>query len=140
MLYLETHILFLDGMQEMHFMRIWGILWFIFSLNLIQIVIQKTFFQFFTAFYDVSPLCSMVDGAPFWQNFILYAQNTAYPRKTSSLKWSTYNRGFTKFGIKVLWRLQSFIDYRTLSLKFQKARPKIEVVLSLPNIPWYLEV
>ena len=35
-------------------------------------------------------------------------------------------------GIKVLWRLQ-FLEYlRTLSLKFQKARTKIEVVLSLP--------
>ena len=35
---------------------------------------------------------------------------------------STYIRGFTKFGIKVLWRLQFFIGYRTLDLKFQKAR------------------
>ena len=35
-------------------------------------------------------------------------------------------------GIKVLWRLQ-FLEYlRTLSLKFQMARTKIEVVLSLP--------
>ena len=45
-----------------------------------------------------------------------------------------YNRGFsfTKFGIKVLWRLQ-FLEYlRTLSLKFQKAWTKIEVVLALP--------
>ena len=41
-------------------------------------------------------------------------------------------RGFTKFGIKVLWRLQ-FLEYLgTLCLKFQKARTKIEVVLSLP--------
>ena len=40
--------------------------------------------------------------------------------------------GFTKFGIKVLWRLE-FLEYlRTLSLKFQKARTKIEVVLTLP--------
>ena len=44
-----------------------------------------------------------------------------------------YIRGFTKFGIKVLWRLQFLIGYRTLSLKFQKARTKIEVVLSLPS-------
>ena len=43
-----------------------------------------------------------------------------------------YIRGFTKFGIKVLWRLQ-FLEYlRTLNLKFQKAQTKIEVVLSLP--------
>ena len=43
-----------------------------------------------------------------------------------------YIRGFTKFGIKVLWRLQ-FREYLgTLRLKFQKARTKIEVVLSLP--------
>ena len=41
-------------------------------------------------------------------------------------------RGCQKFGIKVYWRLQ-FLGYlRTLSLKFQKARTKIEVVLSLP--------
>ena len=47
-------------------------------------------------------------------------------------KKSMYIRGFTKFGIKVLWRLQ-FLEYlRTLSLKFQKARTKIEVVLTLP--------
>ena len=44
----------------------------------------------------------------------------------------TYIRGFTKFGIKVAWRLQ-FLEYlRALSLKFQKARTKIEVVLALP--------
>ena len=41
-------------------------------------------------------------------------------------------RGFTKFGIKVLWSIQ-FLGYlRTLSLKFQKAQTKIVVVLSLP--------
>ena len=34
---------------------------------------------------------------------------------------SVFSRGFTKFGIKVLWRLQFFIGYRTLDLKFQKA-------------------
>ena len=44
-----------------------------------------------------------------------------------------YIRSFNKFGIKVLWRLQ-FLEYlRTLRLKFQKARTKIEVVLSLPS-------
>jgi hypothetical protein len=42
-----------------------------------------------------------------------------------------YIRGFTKFGIKVLWRLQVLEYLRTLHLKFQKARTKIEVVLSL---------
>ena len=36
-----------------------------------------------------------------------------------------YIRGFTKFGIKVLWRLQFFIGYRTLNLKFQKARTSL---------------
>ena len=42
-------------------------------------------------------------------------------------------RDFTKFGIEVLWRLQ-FLEYlRTLSLKFQKAWTKIEVVLTLPS-------
>ena len=40
-----------------------------------------------------------------------------------------YNRGFTKFGIKVAWSLQ-FLGYlRTLSLKFQKAWTNIEVFL-----------
>ena len=43
-----------------------------------------------------------------------------------------YIRGFTKFGIKVAWRLQ-FLEYlRTLSLKFPKSRTKIEVLLALP--------
>ena len=41
-------------------------------------------------------------------------------------------RGFIKFGIKVLWRLQVPEYLRTLHLKFQKAQTKIEVVLSLP--------
>ena len=43
-----------------------------------------------------------------------------------------YIWGFTKFGIKVLWRLQLLEYLRTLSLKVQKAQTKIEVVLSLP--------
>ena len=43
-----------------------------------------------------------------------------------------YIRSFNKFGIKVLWRLQ-FLEYlRTLCLKFQKARTKIEVVWVCP--------
>jgi hypothetical protein len=46
---------------------------------------------------------------------------------------STYIRVIQKFGIKVYWRLQ-FSEYLgTLSLKFQKARTKTEVVLSLPS-------
>ena len=36
-------------------------------------------------------------------------------------------------GIKVLWRLQFLECLRTSSLKFQKARTKTEVVLSLPS-------
>ena len=45
---------------------------------------------------------------------------------------TTYIRGCQKFGFKVYWRLQ-FLGYlRTLSLKFQKAWTKIEVVLNLP--------
>ena len=49
----------------------------------------------------------------------------------------SYPLGDTGFfrlqGIKVLWRLQ-FLGYlRTLSLKFQKARTKIQVVLTLPG-------
>ena len=43
------------------------------------------------------------------------------------------NTGFFRLqGIKVLWSLQFLAYFRTLSLKFQKARTKIEVVLSLP--------
>ena len=42
-------------------------------------------------------------------------------------------RGFTKFCIKVLWRLQFLGYFRTLCLKFQKARTKIEVFLTLPS-------
>ena len=41
-------------------------------------------------------------------------------------------RGCQKFGIKVYWRLQFLRYIRTLSLKFQKARTKIEAVLTLP--------
>ena len=37
-----------------------------------------------------------------------------------------YVRGFTKFGIKVLWRLQVVEYLRNLHSKFQKARTKIE--------------
>ena len=47
--------------------------------------------------------------------------------------YSMYIRGFTKFDIKVLCRLQ-FLQYlRTLSLKFQKARTKIGDFLGLPS-------
>ena len=42
-------------------------------------------------------------------------------------------RGFTKFGTKVLWRLQFFIGSWTLNLKFQKARTKIGNFLPLPS-------
>ena len=46
--------------------------------------------------------------------------------------WTIHIRGCQKFGFKVYWRIQ-FLGYlRTLSLKFQKARNKIEVVLTLP--------
>ena len=44
-------------------------------------------------------------------------------------------RGFTKFSFKVAWSLQFMGYLRILSLKFQKARTKIELVLSLP---WWL--
>ena len=40
--------------------------------------------------------------------------------------------GFTKFSIKEAWSLQFWGCLRTLNLKFQKARTKIEVVLGLP--------
>ena len=43
------------------------------------------------------------------------------------------NTGFFRLqSIKVLWRLQYLGYLRTLSLKFQKTRTKIEVVLTLP--------
>ena len=44
-----------------------------------------------------------------------------------------YIRSFTKFGIKVLWRLQFLGYFRTLNLKSQKAPTKIEVVLTPPG-------
>ena len=49
-----------------------------------------------------------------------------------TVPYGMYIRGFTKFGIKVLWRLQFLMYLRTLRLKFQKTRTKIEVVMSLP--------
>ena len=52
--------------------------------------------------------------------------------KNRTIAVHSYIRGFTKFGKKVLWRLQVLEYLRTLHLKFQKARTKIEVVLSLP--------
>ena len=80
-LFRNLHIL--DEKQRMHFMRYTLIHFPVKSYS--NCDSKDFFFQFFTAFYDVSPLCSMVDDAPFWQNFILCAQTTAYPRKTSSL-------------------------------------------------------
>ena len=64
---------------------------------------------------------------------IFYVPNKVSSSRASwHVPWPTYIRGFTKFGIKVAWRLQ-FLEYlKTLSLKFQKARTKIEVVLALP--------
>ena len=56
-----------------------------------------------------------------------------FPGCVNRAAHSTHIRGFTKFGIKVLWKLQFLIGYRTLNLKFQKTRTKIEVVLSLPS-------
>ena len=44
-----------------------------------------------------------------------------------------YIRGFVKFGIKVLWRLQVLEYLRILHLKFQKAPTKIEVFLTPPT-------
>ena len=46
-------------------------------------------------------------------------------------------RGFTKFGIKVLRRLQFFIGYRTLNLNFQKARTKIASGNKAGQLTWY---
>ena len=47
--------------------------------------------------------------------------------------WALGDTGFFRLQcIKVLWRLQFLGYFTTLSLKFQKARTKIEVVLGLP--------
>ena len=46
--------------------------------------------------------------------------------------WQIYVSGFTKFEITVACGLEFHWYLRTLSLKFQKARTKIEVFLSLP--------
>ena len=66
-------------------------------------------------------------------HMILYQMSLSIRQFTNFIKYfSTYIRGFTKFGIKILWRLR-FLEYmRTKRLKFQKAWTKIEVVLSLP--------
>ena len=56
-----------------------------------------------------------------------------FPKKRIVVKWRNnkvgegiYIRSFTKFGIKVLWRLYFLRYLRTLSLKFQKARTKLD--------------
>ena len=64
-------------------------------------------------FFSSVPKCKFETGLKLFERYIII-------------------RGFTKFGIKVSRRLQ-FLEYlRTLHLKFQKARTKTEVVLSLP--------
>ena len=53
--------------------------------------------------------------------------------KTFQIEANTYIRGFTKFGIKVLWKLQFLENLKTLRLKFQKDRTKIGVFLTVPS-------
>ena len=67
--------------------------------------------------------------------FLWFLQEIAKSINKDPEEWlnTSGDSGFFRLqGIKLLWRLQ-FLEYlRTLSLKFQKARTKIEVVLSLP--------
>ena len=65
--------------------------------------------------------------------FVLLPINFLYCSSLLGLSHSIYIRGFTKFGIKVAWRLQFLEWLRTLSLKFQKVRTKIGVFLTLPS-------
>jgi hypothetical protein len=83
-------------------------------------------------------LCSSNDKKTWYTLSIIYSINPrgCPPLATISLVQALCMLGDSGFfrlqGIKVLWRLQ-FLGYlRTLSLKFQKVRTKIEVVLSLP--------
>ena len=72
---------------------------------------------------------------------ILLCDIKIFQLEKNNLNWTNtiFIRGFRWFlDIKVLWRLQFLIGYRPLSLKFQKARTKIEVVLSLPS--WLSEL
>ena len=68
--------------------------------------------------------------------FILLQQKTTSVSKRLRQNAVVYSLGDTGFfrlqGIKILWKLQSLRYLRTLSLKFQKARTKIEVLLTLP--------
>ena len=91
-----------------------------------------------------------------WQNLSCILQTIYHLQQETYFCSYVSTLGDTGFfrlqGIKVLWRLQ-FLGYlRTLSLKFQKARTKIEVVLTLPGwlsqfscrlhntlIPWSLK-
>ena len=74
-------------------------------------------------------------------SFITGKQDAAYPSNSIQLGnkaisgsyiFIRWFRIFQLQGIKILWWLQILEYLRTLSLKFQKAQTKIEVVLSLP--------
>ena len=72
-----------------------------------------------------------------WQNLSCILQTIYHLQQETYFCSYVSTLGDTGFfrlqGIKVLWRLQ-FLGYlRTLSLKFQKAWTKIEVVLTLPG-------
>ena len=97
------------------FVLYWVLIIFIFSFTLNIFSILSKFHSHTTSFYLKLILKLVKDGLKI------------------EIPLCVYFRDFTKFGIKVLWRLQ-FLEYlRTLSLKFQKARTKIEFVLSLPS-------
>ena len=105
--------------------------------------IQICFVIYFTNVILTFKLCWFLVNVwfVFFGLFFLYSKRSIYyqEKNLSSMmmcidqKMSMIIRGFTKFGIKVLWRLH-FLEYlRTLRLKFQKAQTEIDVVLSLPR-------
>ena len=70
-----------------------------------------------------------------WGKYLIDAKKNVYVCTSMYVLVCTYLyifRGFTKIVITVACSLQFHWCLRTLSLKFQKARTKIEVFLSLP--------
>ena len=93
-------------------------------LELAEGIVRKRTSKLRFSFYD----CKIFE----WCVFVYKARTGLRSNHRELSNAHVYSRDYTKFGIKVLWSVQ-FLEYlRTLSLKFQKARTKIEVVLALP--------
>ena len=92
-----------------------------------------------TCWFDKKILFNEKEDTFQWEMIYRFIPNFAAKRAIKdilSLKGFWCPLGDTGFcrlqGIKVLWSLQFLGYFRTLSLKFQKATSKIEVVLALP--------